>query len=160
MPSCPTASKAMILILILAVPLAAGALSFAARKRSAMEAINLAAFALLLVLAVALAAQVLRTGSISAWNGFLRADSLSALVVLLTAFVGLICSVYAIGYFRDDERNRVFEEDILGAVTISKLRKYYSLTPLFVFSMLLVALADNLGVMWVALEATTLTSGL
>lgn len=148
----------MLLIAILAVPLAAAGLSLAARKRPAMEAVNLGAFAALFFLAVALVVQVLRTGSISAWNGFLRADSLSALVVLLTAFVGLICSVYAVGYFRDDERNRVFEEDILGAVTITKLRKYYSLTPLFIFSMLLVALADNLGVMWVALEATTLTS--
>ena len=148
----------MIPVLILAVPLAAGALSFAARKRSAMEAINLAAFALLLALAVALAAQVLHTGSISAWSGFLHADSLSALVVLLTAFVGLVCSVYAVGYFREDERNGVFEEDVRGTVTISKLREYYALTPLFVFSMLLVALADNLGVMWVAVEATTLAS--
>jgi hydrogenase-4 component F len=148
----------MLLLSILAVPLAAGALSFAARKRPAMEAINLGAFAVLFLLAVALVARVLRMASISAWNGFLRADSLSALVVLLTAFVALSCSIYAVGYFRDDERNRVFEEDVLGAVTISKLRKYYALTPLFVFSMLLVALADNLGVMWIAVEATTLTS--
>jgi len=148
----------MLLTAILAVPLAAAGLSFAARNRPAMEAANLGAFGALLVLAVALVVRILRTGSISSWNGFLHADSLSALVVLLTAFVGLICSIYAIGYFRDDERNQVFEEDILGAVTISKLRKYYSLTPLFIFSMLVVALADNLGVMWVALEATTLTS--
>jgi len=148
----------MLLTAILAVPLAAAGLSFAARKRPAMEAANLGAFGALLVLAVALVVRILRTGSISSWNGFLHADSLRALVVLLTAFVSLICSIYAIGYFRDDERNQVFEEDILGAVTISKLRKYYSLTPLFIFSMLVVALADNLGVMWVALEATTLTS--
>ncbi len=148
----------MILLLILAVPLAASALSFLARKRPAMEAINLGAFTALFLLAIALAAQVLRKGSVSTWNGFLAADSLSALVVLLTSFVALICSVYAVGYLRDDERNRVFEEDVRGEVTISKLRKYYALTPLFVFSMLLVALADNLGVMWVAIEATTLTS--
>jgi hydrogenase-4 component F len=151
-------TPAMILLAILAVPLAAGALSFAARKRTVMEAINLGAFGVVFVLAIALVRTILRTGSISAWNGFLYADSLSALVVLLTALVALICSVYAVGYFRDDQRNNVFEEDLPGNVTISKLRKYYALTPLFVFSMLLVALADNLGVMWVAVEATTLTS--
>ncbi len=148
----------MILLAILAVPLVAGALSFAARKRQAMEAINLGGFGVVFVLAIALVARVLRLGNISSLNGFLYADSLSALVVLLTSLVALICSVYAVGYFRDDERNDVFEEDLLGGVTISKLRKYYALTPLFVFSMLLVALADNLGVMWVAVEATTLTS--
>ena len=140
----------MILVLILAVPLAAAALSFAARKRVAMEAINVGAFALLLALAVVLAAQVLRAGSISTWNGFFAADALSALVVLLTAFVALVCSVYAVGYFRADERNR--------AVEPKQLRKYYWLTPLFVLSMLAVAVANNLGVMWAAIEATTLTT--
>ena len=49
-------------------------------------------------------------------------------------------------------------EDVLGEMAAYKLRKYYSLTPLFVFSMLLVALANNLGVMWVAIEGTTLAS--
>jgi hydrogenase-4 component F len=39
-----------------------------------------------------------------------------------------------------------------------KLREYYTLTPLFVFSMILVALANNLGILWVAIEGTTLAS--
>src|SRR5450755_784145 len=98
-------TPAMILLAILAVPLAAGALSFAARRRTAMEAINLGAFGIVFALAIALVEKVLRMGSISAWNGFLYADSLSALVVLLTALVALICSVYAVGYFRADERS-------------------------------------------------------
>jgi len=149
---------AVLLFGILAVPVAAGALAFRARSRRAMEAINLIGFAALLLLAVALAAQVLRAGSVSIWNGFLAADSLSALVVLLTAFVALACSIYAVGYFRDDERNHVFETDVLRRATISSLHQYYSLTPLFVFAMLLVALANNLGVMWIAIEATTLAS--
>src|SRR5690242_2492906 len=148
----------MVLFVILAIPLAAGALSFAARKRPAMEAINVTAFAILFLFTVALAVEVLRMGSVSVWYGFLYADSLSALVVVLTAFVALVCSIYAVGYFRHDERHQVFEEDVLGSVTIAKLRKYYTLTPLFVFAMLMVALANNLGVMWVAIEATTLTT--
>ena len=55
----------MILLSILAVPLAAGAMSFAANKRPAMEKINLGAFALVLTLAGILVAQVLRDGSVS-----------------------------------------------------------------------------------------------
>ncbi len=148
----------MILLLILIVPLIAGALALLARRRAAMEAINLTAFGVLLVLAAVLTSQVLRAGTISAWNGFLAADALSALVVLLTAVVSLACSVYAIGYFRDDERNQVFETGVPGEVTHAQLRKYYSLTPLFVFAMLMVALANNLGVMWVAIEGTTLAT--
>src|SRR5207247_585035 len=123
-----------------------------------LVSINLAGYAALFLLSAALASKILRAGSVQLWNVFLAADSLSALVVLLTAFVALACSVYAVGYFREDERNHVFEANVRGAATISSLRKYYSLTPLFVFGMLLLALANNLGVMWVAIEATTLAS--
>jgi hydrogenase-4 component F len=156
----------MILSAILAVPLAAAALSFAARTRRVMEAINVSAFALVFCCAVVLAAQVLRAGSstaqsgaiVTAWYGLLAADSLSTLVVLQTAFVALACSVYAVGYFREDERNRVFDSDVLGGGALSSLRRYHTLTPLYVFAMLLVPLASNLGLMWVATEATTLAS--
>src|SRR5712671_4960965 len=105
----------MLLFAILAVPLAAAAISFAARSKRAMDAANIAAFVLVLLGAVLLAARVLRDGSVTAWNGLLAADSLSALVVLQTAFVALACSVYAVGYFRDDERNYVFEANVRGA---------------------------------------------
>lgn len=146
----------MILAALLLVPLAAGLLSVLVRKRAAMEAVNLAGFALTFLLAIALAARVLQTGAVSLWDGFLYADQLSALVILLTAAIAVICAVYAVGYLRTDEQNGDLDEDGGGAAT--KLRKYYTLTPLFVFAMLLVTVANNLGVMWVAVEATTLVS--
>jgi hydrogenase-4 component F len=150
----------MILLALLVVPLAASLVAFFARKRSTLEWVNLVAFLVLLCLGAALSAQVLRFGSVSVWGGFFYADALSALVVLLTGFVALVCSVYAVGYFRDDEQNGVFEtKDVpRPALAVPKLREYYSLTPLFVFSMLLVALANNLGILWVAIEGTTLAS--
>lgn len=125
-----------------------------------MERVNLAAFAVQLCLAVALAVQVLRNGSVSLWNRFFYADALSALVVLLTSFVSLVCCIYAVGYFRQDERSGVFQEkgELQPLLAVPKLREYYSLTPLFVFSMILVALANNLGILWVAIEGTTLAS--
>ena len=42
--------------------------------------------------------------------------------------------------------------------TLALLRKYYVLTPLFVAAMLLVTVANSLGVMWAAIELTTLAS--
>ena len=150
----------MILFWLLFAPLAAGAVSYFVRKRPAMEAVNLGAFSVALGLAVALAVRVLHDGPVSLFGGFLYADALSSLVVLLTTFVALMCSIYAVGYLRHDEENTVFleREDVLGEITAYKLRKYYSLMPLFVFSMVLVALANNLGVVWVAIEGTTLAS--
>jgi hydrogenase-4 component F len=150
----------MILLGLLIVPLMAGLLAFLLRRRSIMEAVNVTGFAILFALAVVLCARVLREGSISLWKGFFYADALSALVVLLSAFVALVCSIYAVGYFRQDERDGVFQEgdQVPGWFVVHKLREYYTLTPLFVFSMILVALANNLGILWVAIEGTTLAS--
>ncbi len=148
----------MVLFLLLLVPLFAATGAFAARRRSLMEGVNLSAAVLTLVLAVILAGSILKYGTVSAMGELLYADAISSLVVLLVAFVYLACAVYAVGYFRDDEKSEVFEEDVLGTVMVGKLRKYYALTPLFVFSMLLVALSNNLGIMWVAIEGTTLAS--
>jgi hydrogenase-4 component F len=148
----------MLLFLLLLIPLVAAAGAFLARRRAVMEGINLAAALLTFVLSVLLARATVTSKYVAQWDEILYADALSSLVVLLVAFVYLACAVYAIGYFRDDEKNQAFEEDLLGTVLIGKMREYYALTPLFVFSMLLVALSNNLGIMWVAIEGTTLTS--
>ena len=146
----------MILLALLSVPFAAGIISALARVRRVMEIANLSAFAITFALSLIVAGQVLSVGSLSLWNGFLYADHLSALVCLLTASVALVCSAYAVGYLREDERSGIFDEN--GVTSTAKLRKYYSLVPLFVSAMLLVALSNNLGVMWVAIEGTTLAS--
>jgi hydrogenase-4 component F len=140
----------MELMLLVLVPLAAGLLCLTTRSRAWWEGLNLGAFAIVAALAFTVAADVAGQGTVTALGGFLRADALSALVLGLTGFVSLVCSIYAVGYFRRDESD--------GKITRAQLRRYYVLTPLFVGAMLLVPLADNLGVMWVAIESTTLAS--
>jgi hydrogenase-4 component F len=140
----------MLLIVLLLLPLAAGVACLACRSARALEWINLSAFGALTALALRLGRRVLDEGTVSALNSFLHADTLSALVVLLTAFVALTSGIYAVGYFRRDLDS--------GRITARQFHRYYTFTPLFVFAMLLVALANNLGVMWVAIEGTTLAS--
>ena len=120
------------------------------RSRVAWERLNLLAFLFLVPVVMLMAAKVLNQGVATALNGFLRADALSALVAGLIVFVALGCGIYSVGYFRADLR--------AGRITEKHLQRYYVLTPLFVSMMLLVPLADNLGVMWVATEGTTLAS--
>jgi hydrogenase-4 component F len=143
----------MILALLVLVPLLAGLLCLTTHSRVLWERLNLLAFAttlgLALVLGLDLAAQG-EHGAVTALNGFLRADALSALVIGLTTFVALVCAIYAVGYFRRDLSD--------GRITELQLRHYYVLAPLFVSAMLLAPMADNLGVMWVAIESTTLAS--
>ena len=148
----------MLLIALLLVPIVTAALSYFARRRAAMELVNLVGFSAFFLLALALAAQVLAAGTVTLANGFFYADALSALVIVLTAGVSLLCATYAIGYLRDDQQSGALGDEADGEESIARLRKYYTLTPLLVFSMLFVTIANNLGVMWVAVEATTLAS--
>ena len=148
----------MLLVALLLVPLATAAAAFFARRRAAMEAVNLAGFAAVFVVAGVLAVRVLANGTVSLGNGFFYADALSALVILLTASVALVCSTYSIGYLRDDQQSGALGDDASGMEQIAQCRMYYTLTPLFVFSMLFMAVANNLGVMWAAMEVTTLAS--
>ena len=140
----------MLLMLLVLVPLSAGLLCMATVSRAWWERLNLAAFAVVAGLSLHVGNEVLAHGPVSAFDGFLRVDALSALVIGLTGFVSLACSIYAVGFFKQDQQD--------GLINSAQLRRYYVLTPVFVAAMLAVPLADNLGVMWVAIESTTLAS--
>ena len=144
--------------LLLLIPLIASGASALVRTQPALEAIHLASAVASFASAIFLASAVLAQGCASSWDGFLFADALSALVVLLSAFVYLACAPYSIGYFRTDLANQVMGEEIAPGQHLAQLRKYYMLTPLLAFSMFLVAVSNNLGVMWVAVEGTALAS--
>ena len=84
-----------------------------------------------------------------AFNGNLMMDALSAVFVLLITGVGVLSAVYAGGY--------LFKE---GDSSISplRLRRYAFFFHLFLFTMLLTVFSNNLGIMWIAIEGTTLAS--
>ena len=138
----------MILHLLLLAPLLEATACALLGSRRWMERVSVISAAINLILTVLLVQNVARLQTVSALNGFLHADALSALVVVLTAFVSFICAIYAVGYFRTDLEKQ--------NVTLRRLKEYYVLTPLFVFALFLVALANNLGIMWVAIEGSTL----
>ena len=140
----------MLLTLLVLVPLLTGLVCWPMRERAVLERLNLLAFAIIAGLALWLGAEVLSRGTVEAFGGFLRVDALSALVVGLTAFVALACGIYAVGYLREEER--------AGKLNAHLLHRYYVLTPIFVGTMMAVPLVNNLGLLWVAIESTTLAS--
>jgi hydrogenase-4 component F len=135
---------------ILAVPATAGLASLLAPSRRVMAALSMLAFGITLGLGILLLDQVLKSGAVQEWGGFFHADALSAWMVLLISVVSLGTSLYAGSYFERDLAHQ--------AVTPARVREFYVLTPLFVTGMFLVVLANNLGVMWFAVEATALSS--
>jgi hydrogenase-4 component F len=137
--------------LLLIPPVAALAcLLTPSRWRWLMEGLNLLAFAATLALGIRLLPEVLARHTVTEGNGFLYADALSAWMVLLISAVSLGSALYAGRYFRRDLA--------AGAVTAGRVKEFFVLTPLFATGMLLAVLANNLGVMWFALEATALSS--
>jgi len=104
----------------------------------------------LLAVAVSTMPAILTQHAIQAWDHLIRIDALSGLVMILVAFVTFQASLYSVGYW---EGQPVEERG-----SLRKIKGYYVLFDLFVLSMLLVCITDNLGILWVALEATTLTS--
>ena len=82
-------------------------------------------------------------------NQNLMLDSISAIFVLLIVSVGFLSDIYASGY--------LFKE---GPEELSpgQLRRYSFFFHIFLFTMLLTVMSNNLGLMWIAIEATTLAS--
>jgi hydrogenase-4 component F len=139
-----------LLLATLAAPLATAALGALPGRRRPKEATLVAGLAVTLGLAAATAARPLHGETPSALGGALRVDGLSALVLVLTAFVGLLAGLYAVGYLERNERS--------GFVPPRKRTELVALVPAYIAAMLLVSVSNNLGVLWIAVEATTLAS--
>lgn len=140
-----------LLLWALVVPLVTAALGGLGGSRPVKEATMLGGLTVTFGLCLATAAQFLAGGAPpSAFSDALRVDGLSALVLVLCGFVGLISATYGVGYLRRNEAR--------GLVTPRMRREFYGLIPAYVFAMLLVAVSNNLGIMWIAVELTTLAS--
>ncbi len=144
----------MTLVLLLLVPLLLCIICLLAPSRRWMESATVIGTAMTLVLAGLIAHQVVLTGHTSEFSNWLYADALSAVTVLVIAFVSFTAALYSVGYLREDMR----EQDVTQGEGLRHLKRYYVLFHLFVFSMLVVPISNSLGVLWIAIEGTTLAS--
>jgi hydrogenase-4 component F len=144
----------MILLIILLVPLVVSGLCLIVPGRRWLELLTLLGTILSLAFAGWAARQVMLDGHLGGLGDWLYADALSVLVLLVVAFVCFTAALYSIGYLREDMR----EQDMTRGETLRHLRRYYVLFNLFVFSMLVVPISNSLGVLWIAIEGTTLAS--
>jgi len=130
----------MTLVVLLATPLV-GAVLLAVVRGTAARVLHLLATVLTAAAAGAIAVRVSQAGSLTALGGLLRADGLSAWMIGLIALVGLLAAVEA-----------------PYTVPASDAGRFRPLFHLFVFTMLLAVGTDDVGLMWVAIEGTTLAS--
>ena len=140
----------MEIFLILGIPLFGGLmLAVFGTRRYAAELNSLMSFCTFAAAAV-LTTRVISTGSFTAWDEQFFVDAFNVFLVALTAFVGFTTSLFSRPYMRIEHHH--------GKLTLNMLRLYYSMYQLFSFTMLLALLTNNMGILWVAMEAATLTT--
>src|SRR6476660_9918473 len=140
----------MEVLLILPIPLLGcwflgrfGAKSWAAEANVGIS------FATLLA-AAALTMRVMNEGSLLVGHEQFFVDPFNVFLVALTAFVGWTTSMFSRPYMRIEEKH--------GRLNAVRLRLYHSMYQLFMFTMLLALLTNNLGLLWVSMEAATLST--
>ncbi len=138
------------LLFVLGIPLLGGLVLALVGHRDRARDVNVAFSLGTFVAACVLTAQVIADGPQFVWQREFFIDALNVFLVTLTAFVGLTTAIFSRPYMRI-ERDR-------GKMTPPRLRLYHSMYQLFSFTMLLALMTNNLGILWVAMEAATLTT--
>jgi len=140
----------MEILLVLGLPLL-GALSLAlvGARRYAPE-LNAGMSLLTFAAAVLLVLRVQTNGAMLVWRDQFFVDSFNVFLVALTAFVGFTTALFSRPYMRIEEHH--------GRLSPRRLRLYHSMYQLFMGAMLLALLTNNMGLLWVAMEAATLST--
>jgi hydrogenase-4 component F len=81
---------------------------------------------------------------------YLLVDDLNNVFIVLTTFVAFTTSVFSASY--------IGHELEIGRLTPANLRFYHAMYQVLMFAMNLALIANNIGLMWVAVELATLTT--
>jgi hydrogenase-4 component F len=139
-----------ILGVLLAIPLVGGLFLWLLGERDSAPEANTAFSFTTFAVSVALAVEVVSTGPMTGLFEQFFVDPLNVFLVALTAFVAFTTSLFSIPYMRI-ERDK-------GRMTPARLRLYHSMYQVFTFTMLLALTTNNMGILWVAMEAATLAT--
>ena len=139
-------------------PLVAGApvLFWKRMDRRLQQALPIVTAALVVGLGAWMAGRVLAGVVLTTWDNELRVDGLSALMVLVIGVVALLASVYCVRYLRTEG----LIQRVGANAAAGRTRIFYGLLLWFFGTMLWGCVTNNVVMLYVAIEATTLTSGL
>ncbi len=83
-------------------------------------------------------------------NSYLLVDDLNSTFIVLSTFVGFTTSIFSASY--------IGHELDIGRLTPQSVRFYHAMYQVLMFAMNLALAANNIGLMWVAIELATLTT--
>lgn len=140
----------MILILLLIIPLMGGGLlALCGHKKGAAE-LSIIISGLTFIISLVLAWQIIQNGTLEMGHEWFEVDALNIFLVLLTTFIGLNTTIFS--------RSYMHIEQLHHHVTSNRLRLFHSMYHVFIFTLLLALVTNNFGILWVALEAATLST--
>ena len=103
-----------------------------------------------LAAAAALTATVIQRGNLLVAHEQFFVDAFNVFLVALTAFVGLTTALFSRSYMRIEVEH--------GRLSRGRLRLYHAMYQLFTATMLIALTTNNMGLLWVAMEAATLST--
>lgn len=140
----------MLPILVVAVPLLTAFGCAVSKRPHHRELVHLLGSVVSIAATLWLVWKVTVFGAYFALGQFFFIDSLSALILLITGIVSFTAALHSIGYIRQELQS--------GELKDAQTRSYYAWFHGFVAAMYFVPMVNNLGIAWVAIEATTITS--
>ena len=138
------------LAFLLLAPLATSLLLAALGHKTYAASINVVGSFITFIAALLLASRVINESSMLLFDQQFFVDPLNVFLIALTSFVGLTTALFSRPYMRIEQDN--------GRLTANRLRLYHSMFQLFMCMMLVALSTNNLGILWVAMEAATLTT--
>ncbi|CAI4029852.1 hydrogenase 4 component F [Nitrospira tepida] len=139
------------LIVLVAVPILAGLGSLLLKERRAIEALHCVQAGAMLASALLVIERVVAADGLSV-SVILQADALSAWMDLILGVVGGTGTLYAVGYMG--------EEMTRGHLAVQRYSQFFCLFDLYLAAMLTAVNQDNIAIMWIAIEGSTLSAAL
>lgn len=141
----------MPIFFILGIPLLLSAVCLLFKRPGILGILTCAGYLAVLFFSVMLfLKQIALPGAAMFFSNFICLDTLSVFFILVISVVTFAAALYSVGYIKRDIAQ--------GVISEKKAKIYYLLFNLFCCSMFWVPAVNNLGMLWVAIEMTTLIS--
>ncbi|HEX5458273.1 MAG TPA: hydrogenase 4 subunit F [Candidatus Nitrosotalea sp.] len=142
-------SNGSILALLL-TPIIGTILVTISRQKRVSEIVTISSAFLILVQVLFIVSKIISEKTITAFGNTFYIDSLGAIILLPISIVGFVSALYSVNYMGRQYDN--------GMIDMKHVTRYYQGFNVFLLTMLVVPISNNIGIMWVTVEATTLIS--
>lgn len=142
----------MEVLLLLIIPLLAMVFSYISGGKKLLDAVNIISSGLIMSLSLYIGSIIVTRGTIQYdfSHQLIYIDAFSALILAVTTVIFFLGSLYTAGYLTDELQK--------GIISIGRVKLFYIFFNAFLLSIMVALITQNLGVMWIAIEATTLSS--